>query len=241
MSFDALITRTGASAVSLKDYAQIVSYDEIWQSPPLRGEDFLTPSKRGRDYASLEYDAYTFNVPLMLLGTSQSDLQEKVVSLRALVESSRSSVVFSRRLPRTSGDLTTSCRARCRLDVAGINGLVTGRAVLEVMNLDGCWYDAALTPTIPATITVPGTAPTNRITLVLPGAGTLSNTTLGVSVAVTAGQTLTVQTKTTTGTLSTITASGDPFGNWFALAPGSNVITWSGSGTPTISYAPAYL
>jgi len=123
------------------------------------------------------------------------------------------------------------------------NGLLNGIVGLEVTNLDGCWYGPAATPTIPATITVAGTDPTNKITLVLPGAGTLTNTTLGVSLtkSTSGSNTIDVQAKTTTGTLAGLSAAGDPLGAWFALAPGSNVITWSGSGTPTISYQPAYL
>lgn len=243
MAFDAKITRPGGAAVSLKDYAYIVSYDGLWTPPPFRGEDFLTTSRRGRQFAAQEYDAYTFAVPLELLGSSQADYQDKLASLRALAESSRAAVTFTRVHPTGAGDVTQTCSARCRLSEPGSrNGLLNGRVSVEVTNLDGCWYaSSASAPTIPATITVGGTAVTNRITLVLPGAGTLSNTTLGVSVAVTAGATLTVQSKATTGALSAVTASGDPFGNWFALAPGSNTITWSGAGTPTISYYAAHL
>lgn len=242
MSYDAKITRPGGSAVSLKDYAYIASYDGLWTPPPYRGEDFTAPVKRGRSFAAQEFDAYTFEILLELLGTSQADYQDKLASLRALSESSRAAVTFTRVHPVTGGDTTQTCTARCRLSEPGSrNGLLNGRVAMEVTNLDGCWYGASVAPTIPATITVGGTAATNRMTLVLPGAGTLTNTTLGVAVAVTAGQTLTVQTKQTTGTLSTVSASGDPFGNWFALAPGSNVITWSAAGTPTISYSPAYL
>lgn len=241
MAFDLLITRPGGSAVSVKTTAGVESWDGVWMSAPWRGQDLTVPVRRGQTFAAQEYDAYTFSVPLVLLGSSQADFQDRLDTLHALVESSVAAVTVSRTKPSAGGDVTTFCLARARVpEVAAAQGLVNGKTALDVTNFDGCWYGTALTPTIPATITVPGTARTNRMTLVLPGTGTLSNTTLGVSVAVTAGQTLTVQSKQTTGTMSTITASGDPFGNWFTLAPGSNVITWSGSGTPTISYNPAY-
>ena len=242
MAFDAKITRPGGSAVSIKDYAYIASFDGLWAPPPYRGEDTRVPSRRGGLYAAQEYDTYTFPIHLELLGSSQADYQDKLASLRALAESSRAAVTFTRVHPTGAGDTTQTCSARCRLSEPGSrNGLLNGRVSLEVTNFDGCWYGAAVAPAIPATITVGGTAPTNRMTLVLPGAGTLTNTTLGVSVTVTAAATLTVQTKATTGTYGDVVASGDPFGNWFAYAPGSNTVTWSGAGTPTTSHSPAFL
>jgi len=242
MTWDLKATRPGGSAVSVKDYAHIVSYDGVFKPAPYRGGNIVVPSRRGNTFASKEYDAYDFSVPLVLAGSTQAAAQDNIDSLRALVESSAAAITLTRIKPHASGDVTTTCSAHCSLsDVAMVNGLVNGRLLLDVTNLDGCWYGAAVAPTIPATITVAGTARTNRITLVLPGAGTLTNTTLGVSVAVTAAATLAVQSRTTTGTLAAITAAGDPFGNWFALAPGSNAITWSAGGTPTISYQPAYL
>lgn len=241
MTFDVLVTRIGASAVSVKDYAYVADWDGLWSGPPFRGQDPLVPSRRGLVWSAQEYDAYTFSVALEVIGTSQANFQDRLANLRALLESSMESVTVTRKHPIGSGDLSTSCRSRCRLSEVGArSGLFAARVALEVTNLDGCWYGAALTPTIPATITSPGTARTNRITLMLPGAGTLTNTTLGVSVTVTASATLTVQTKTTTGTLADVVAAGDPFNNWFAVDPGANLITWSGGGTPTISYAPAY-
>lgn len=228
------------AGTSVKTLASIVSYDGILSSGPFRGSDLVVPSRRGQTFAPKPVDAYPYPVPLMLLGASQGALQDNLDSLKALCATSYAAKTFGRTVPHGSGDVTTSHTGTASLEVAMVNGLITGRVSLTVSNLDGCWYGTAVAPTIPATITVAGTARTNRMTLVLPGAGTLTNTTLGVSVAVTAGATLTVESKTTTGTLSQITASGDPFGAWFTLAPGSNTITWSGAGTPTISYSPAY-
>lgn len=236
MSFDFLLAGT-----SVKTIAQIASWDGILSGAPKRGSNVVKPSLRGEKFAAKPYDAYDFSVPLTLLGTSQANFQDGLSSLRALAETSAAVLAASRTVPRGAGDLTTSCTAEARVSEIGmVNGLLTGKLVLEVRNLDGCWYGSNVSPTIPATITVAGDVRTNKITLVLPGAGTLTNTTLGVAVAVTAAQTLTVATRLTNGSLSTVTASGDPFGNWFTLAPGSNTITWSGAGTPTITYAPAY-
>ncbi len=237
---DFLITRPGGSATSVKTVAGVASWDGIYGPAPFRGQDTVVPGKRGQTFNAKDYDAYTFPVPLILLGSSQADFQDKLRTLQALLESSTVPVTASRVVGSSGGDITQTCSAQARVGEVGmVNGLLTGRVNVEVSNLDGCWYGPAATPTIPATITVAGTGKTNRMTLVLPGAGTLTNTTLGVSVVVAGAGTLTVQTKVSTTTALPV-AAGDPLGNWFTLAPGSNVITWSAGGTPTISYQAAY-
>ena len=229
------------AGTSVKTLATISSVDGILSSAPFRGGDLVLPAHRGQTFAPKVYDAYSYSVNLTLLGATQAALQDNLASLRKLCATGYASKTFGRTIPTGAGDVTASHVGTAVLtEAAMVNGLVTGRVVLNVTNLDGCWYGASASPTIPATITVPGIHRTHRIALVLPGAGTLTNTTLGVSVAVTASATLTVDTKSTTGALSAVTAAGDPFGNWFTLAPGSNVITWSGGGTPTITYYPAY-
>ena len=244
MSFDALITRLGASAVSIKTYAHIASYDGILQPAPVRGADVLVPARMGQQWTAQTYDAYTFSVPLILLGSSLSTFQDSLSGLKQLVESSRQSVVFSRQVPRTGGDLTTSCRSRVRVaEVAMVNDMITGRVALEVTNLDGCWYGTSAAMTVSGigqVKTVSGDAPTNRMTIVLPGAGELHNGATGTSIIVTAGATLDVEAQSTTGSLADVVTAGDPFGAWFALAPGSNVMTWTGSGSASITYNPAY-
>lgn len=238
MTWDALVAGT-----SVKTYAHIASWDGLLMAAPFRGADLVVPSRRGQTFTAKEYDAYTFSVPLVLNGATQAATQDNLDALRSLCDTSHAAKTLTRTKPTAAGDLSTTCSATLSLsEPAMVNGLLTGRVVLTVTNLDGCWYGAAAAPTIPATLTVAGTARTNKMTLVLPGAGTLTNSTLGVSLALTGSgsRTLDVRAKTTTGTLAQITASGDAFGNWFTLAPGSNVITWSGAGTPTISYQPAF-
>jgi hypothetical protein len=236
VSHDLLVAGT-----SLKTYATIASFDGVFSGAPTRGQDLPVPLRRGAVGTAKVRDSYTFSVPMTILGTSEGNFHDNLDALRALCDTSYGVKTITRTKPSGAGDLTTTCSATCQLIDASMFDSSNGRVVLDVTNLDGCWYGSAATPTIPATITVAGTTRTHRMTLVLPGAGTLTNTTLGVSVTVTASATLTVETQSTTGTLADVVAAGDPFGNWFALAPGSNVITWSGAGTPTISYNPAYL
>jgi len=77
------------------------------------------------------------------------------------------------------------------------------------------------------------------MTITLPGAGTLTNSTLGVSVTTTVAATLTVEPFTASAGLDTMSWSGDDY--WFVLAPGSNTITWSGAAGASIVYTAAYL
>lgn len=225
---------------SVKTLATIASFDGILSDSPTRGDNLVIPERRGQSFLPKPYDAYPYPVPLTLLGTSQAQLQDNLDALKALCASAYAAKTFARTTPHASGDVTASHSGTASLEVAMADGLLTGRIGLTVVNLDGCWYGASVSPTIPATITVPGTKRTHRITLVLPGAGTLTNTTLGVSVTVTAAATLTVDTETSTGSVLDVVAAGDPLDAWFTLAPGSNVITWSGAGTPTLTYSPAY-
>lgn len=228
------------AGTSVKTLATVASYDGVLADSPTRGDNLAVPEVRGQSFLPKPYDAYAYPVPLVLFGTSQAQLQDNLDTLKALCATAYAAKTFGRTTPHVSGDVTASHSGTASLDVAMVNGLVTGRVNLMIENLDGCWYGASVTPAIPATITVAGTKRTHKMTIGLPGAGTLTNTTLGVSVTVTAAATLTVHTETSTASVLDVVTAGDPLGAWFTLAPGSNVITWSGSGTPTLTYYPAY-
>lgn len=247
MSFDLKITRPGGSAVSVKDYAYIGDYDGVWSGAPFRGSDITVPGLRGRTFAAQDYDAYTFSVPLEVLGSSQADLQDRLANLRALAESTTTSLTVSRVLPTGSGDLTTTCTARCRMSEVGARtGLASARAALEITNLDGAWYGAEVTVNNPssgiATPTVTGTTTTRKVRLSFPGGGTLTNNTTGVAITVATNGTINVASRALSGgiTLADIEATGDPFGAWFNLAPGLNDLFWDGTTPWTVYYRPAY-
>lgn len=210
--------------------------------PGQRGSGFVIPGRDGIvDDIDRPFEAGVLSLGMLVRGTSDvTGFNDALRTLKNLVKVGRK-VTLTRRLSFTAGNEDHTAEARCLPFAPEMLTPADGKMVLNFQILSGLWYGAALAPTIPATITVPGDAVTRRITLVLPGAGTLTNTTTGVSVTVTAGATLTVEAKTTTGLLSAITSAGDPRGFWFTLAPGSNTITWSAAGTPTISYQPAYL
>jgi hypothetical protein len=244
MTFDLRITRPGASSVSIKDYAYIENWDGVWSGAPFRGGDVIIPGQRGQLFAAQDYDAYTFSVPLQVIGTSQTDFQEKLSSLRALIDSTQSVVSVNRKLPRTSGDLTTSCTARCRLSEMGArNGLFAARVALEVTNLDGCWFAAteSFTHSGSSSHTILGDIPTNYITLDFTTTGTLTNSTTGTAIQVaTGGPTLNARFQTSTGNLGDLTITPDVFGSWMVFAAGSNSLALTGGGSVDVTYRPAY-
>jgi hypothetical protein len=209
--------------------------------PELRGNDVVKPSVHGATGVARPFGTSVFTIPIELVTDSLAERNDALNALVALIQPGQV-VKCTRRRTYGTGDANHDAAVRY-LSGFDPSWIDTGaaRLALSFENLDAFWYAPITSPTIPGTITVGGNTRTNKITLVLPSAGTLTNTTLGVAVAVTAGQTLACGPRTTNGSLAQVSASGDPLGNWFALEPGSNTITWSGSGTPTISYQAAYL
>lgn len=220
----------------------IQTWGGVHAIPEQRGNGLVVPGRHGmRDDIDRPFAAGLLSLGVLVRGASDvTGFNDAYRTLLGIVKPGRK-VTLTRRLSFATGNEDHTQQARCQPFSPEMLTPADGRMVLNFVLLDGLWHGAALAPAIPATITVPGTAVTQRITLVLPGAGTLTNTTTGVSVTVTAGATLDVEDRTTSGLLSDVVAAGDPLGAWFTLQPGANTITWSGAGTPTISYSPAFL
>ncbi len=227
----------------LQTSARIIQvWGGVHATPEQRGSGFIIPSRHGIvDDIDRPFAAGVLSLGLMLQGgaVDVTGFNDQMRTLKTLVKPGRK-VTLTRRLTYTAGTEDQTQSARCQPFTPDMLTPNDGKFVLNFLLLDGIWLGSSLTPTIPATITVPGDLVTRRITLVLPGAGTLTNTTTGVSVTVTGAATLTVETKTATIAQSGVTTAGDPLGFWFNLAPGSNIITWSAGGTPTISYKASY-
>lgn len=116
-----------------------------------------------------------------------------------------------------------------------------GKAVVDLAILSGTFYDEAATTVGPGTVTVGGDVSTRRLTITLPGAGTLQNTSLGLSLVTTVATTLDVDALTASAGLASLSWSGDERDHFFALRPGANVITWSGAAGASIAYRAAHL
>lgn len=214
-------------------------------APEVRGESETIPRRFGVIDTDHATGARVVIVQMVVTGKTASSYtrgayHDTLRALTKLVFNRGRSFTLTRTIDAASGTLTHTATARY------LRGLEpqqvaahASRLAFELEILDGYFYDTAATDVAPGTFTVPGDADTRLITLNLPGAGTLTNTTLGVSVTVTTGGILDVQAFTATAGIDTLSWSGDDY--WFVLAPGSNTVTWSGAGTPTVSYRAAWL
>jgi hypothetical protein len=217
-----------------------------------RGENDIIPGRTGQVGVPKPLDAFTMRIPIAVLPFNATRLQpanavrrrgmtlENLRRVTTLVAPGL--VTLTRRLSSTDADgqVDHTCAADYQTGITvDMLNFETGRTELEFVNLDGCWYDTILRSAGPGTVVVMGDVYTRRMTLDLPGAGTLTNVTLGVSVTVTRSCTLDVEAFTATAGIASLSHAGDDY--WFALAPGANVVTWTGGGDPTIAYRAAYL
>jgi hypothetical protein len=218
-----------------------------------RGSNDTVPMRRGQLGARLELDAYAFTIPVTVLPIDfanvvssdivirRATMLANVHDLSRLLNADDGLVTLTRRFTTASAPYMTDQSARGQL----VDGLAfellnadTGRTELQFVNLDGCWY-AEPVSVAPGTFTIAGDVPTRDIVLTLPGPGTLTSATTGDVLSVTTAATLDVGRFIASAGLSTITATGDR--SWFTLTPGPNVVTWTGTGTPGITYRAAFL
>lgn len=127
------------NGTSLKTFGQIVSYDGIMADAPLRGENVTIPGVAGQIHVPKVRDAYVFTVPMVLLG-GLAVVGEALQDLRDLCDSSTAALTLTRKLTRTSGNVTQTCSA----DYLGglepqMTGMQFGRVAIDFVNLDGGW------------------------------------------------------------------------------------------------------
>jgi hypothetical protein len=217
-----------------------------------RGDNDIIPGRVGQVGVTKPLDAFAMRIPIAVLPFALNrEVPYTAVTRRGMtLENLRrvttlvapGLVTLTRRISSTNAqgyaDHTCAADYQTGITVNMLN-FETGRTELEFVNLDGCWYDTVLRSASPGTVTVMGDVYTRRMMIDLPGAGTLTNATLGVSVTVTVPCTLNIERFSATAGISSLDHAGDDY--WFALAPGPNTVTWSGDGTPAISYRAAYL
>lgn len=221
-----------------------------------RGGNDTVPQRRGQLGAPLPLDAYQFaipvvilpqydgveNLPVATLPQRRTAMVRNLWRLARLCQGSEGLVTLRRRLSNAAGHVDTVANGQFVDGLAATTlNAETGRTELNFVNLDGCWYDAdeSIANVNGDVIAVTGHVPTRRMRITLPGPGTLTNETLGVSVSVTVACTLDVEAFTATAGIGSLTSAGDPM--WFVLRPDNNTVTWSGAGTPVIRWRGAYL
>jgi len=128
------------NTVSVKTYASVVSWDGVFAGAPLRGGNLTIPGVAGGVWQPKVRNAYVFSVPLVLLGSSEADFQDKLTNLRNLVNSAAAALAVTRTRPTGLGDVTEACTADYAdgLEPAAVN-LLNGRVVLSLTNLSGGW------------------------------------------------------------------------------------------------------
>lgn len=132
---DLLVNGTALSSI-----AGIVSFDGILSNAPLRGENLTYPGVAGDAHVPKVRGAYVFTVPLVLLGTSQADFQDRLDDLRALIDSSAAPLTLVRRRTTGAGNISETADGDYLggLEPSSVN-LQVGRVALDLVNLSGGW------------------------------------------------------------------------------------------------------
>lgn len=221
-------------------------------APTIRNAADVVPRRVGSVQTDSITGAQIVQVRMLLLGDTGSggptrytraQYHTAAAALRKLVFNNGKAFTLTRTRDLTGGTQTHVAAARYLRGLESPEQVAAhgGRVAFDLEVFGGLFYDSAQTVVSPGTISVPGEALTRKIVLDLKTAGTLNNTTLGISVTVTAPAVLTVEDFTTAGGNIATMSWSPPDGYWFALAPGSNAITWSGGGASTIAYQAAWL
>lgn len=218
-------------------------------APTVRNEADVVP----RRFGSIETDSVTGSliipVKMVLVGDTggfprwtRPSYQSAARALRKLVFNSGRAYTLGRTVDVVGSTLQHQTRARYLRGLEHLEQIAAhaGRVAFELEAFAGYFYDVSQTIITPGTRVIAGDTDTRKLVLDLQSAGTLTNVTRGVSVTVTQPAVLTVEDFTSAGgSIATMSWSGDDY--WFVLAPGSNVITWSGGGAATIAYNAAWL
>lgn len=239
----------GVSGTSLSGLGRIVQDfgPALSGAPTIRNEADVVP----RRFGSVQTDSITGSlivpVKMLLLGKksngayTRAQYHDAARTLGTLVFNRGKAFMLGRVVDSESGAVSCETQARYLRGLESPEQVAAhgGRVAFDLEVFAGCFYLPADTTINPGVNIINGELDTRRIVITVASAGTLTNTTLGVSVTVTAGCTLNVEAFTATAGIAGLSWSGDDY--WFVLAPGSNTITWTGTGTPAIAYRAAFL
>lgn len=244
---------------SLDTVGRVVqTWEGVVGSPPLVGDPVQVPGAHGEYGVTPQFHTgRDIVVGLVITGSTVTDFHDKLRTLEALVWSPASTLTLTRQLPLTAGTETVTCSAQF---VDGLSPRMesdkVGRFALTFRNLDGVWYSesdtsATVDQASGDSITMPGTAWSNRMTLTFSGVNAtqlLTNTTTGYAVTVTGDKTVNdvvldvddwTAVQNGSNVIGTVTHSGGY--HWMMLQPGVNNFTLSGAGSVTIDARAAYL
>ena len=240
-----------SDGADLAQWGYLLTTDGAWGSPPVRGANLAMPHRPGQVWEQKVADQAVLNLIFGVLdqipggGTVTDPVAQHLANMqafRAALWKTTATRTLTRNLTLPSGVQTTTGAFELASLQSQRLGVSARQVTVALTLLDGYLYGATVDKTVTGsqTISVLGDASTVKMTIDLPGAGTLTNSTLGISVTVSALTTLDVLAFTSTAGIGLVTAhTGDDF--WMRLQPGNNAMVWSGSGAATLHVNEAYL
>lgn len=222
------------NGIPFSDYAAETDIDGLLAAPPVEGD---------RDYL-IGLTLHGFDDPVNPTSADRAVYIARAQELAGIVHNNDQVSTLTRILDLGGGD-EQETEARVRY-VDGFNpakaGPYAGRCAVRFRfdEDEDRFHAVADTPLVaPGLVVVGGRLRTRRIVIDLPGPGTLTNTTLGISVTVSGATVLDVEDFTSSNGLGLVTAQSSDMW-WLELAPGPNNLTWSGAGNPGLAVRAAY-
>jgi hypothetical protein len=187
------------------------------------------------------------NIGMLIHGDTRAEFLDRLHTLEQLVDQPLATLDLRK---QQTVDVTTETWTKRAKFVGGVDPTMVGgsnrigRVLLRFATLDAAWHSVSSTSTnvtsSGATVASTGRRRTHRITITLPGAGTLTNTTTGHALVTTGVATVDAQWCTATNggsnVLGRILGSNFVDGHIMALVPGNNTFTWTAAGTVVVEH-----
>lgn len=233
MVYDTLL----ADGVDLASLCIVENIDEFLSSPQARGSLPTFPGVNGSAMADRPAAGETRSLQCAVLGDNLTKVNDAHRALQSALRWGKA-VTLKRRLAFTTGNEEHSTLVVPTKHAAAGAGGAARRLVVSLEMIQGVWYGTPPAAIGAGTTVIVGDDWTERLSIVLSAACTLTNTTNGWSMTVDAAGTVNVEEMTHS-------AGNQHLTTWNKLRPfrldaGSNTITCS-AGTAAITYYPAYL
>jgi hypothetical protein len=115
-----------------------------------RGDHDTIPGRPGQLGAELPYDAYSFSIPITVLGDTRFEMLTRLRAVGAALAGTGGLGVLERRLDDGAGgyDAHTANGQFASFNTFSLLNPKTGQTELTFVNLDGAWFDSGA-PTVP--------------------------------------------------------------------------------------------
>lgn len=139
------------NGTDLQSLVEVTDLSGLFAPGTRRGSNDVIPGQRGQVGAPKVWDAYSFQIPILIDGGTSTDplvrRAQMVANLRTLMTAVSGTngglVALTRRLAKVGGGYDTHT---CAGEFAGLNSLAllnfdTGQTDMEFINLDGAWLN----------------------------------------------------------------------------------------------------